>query len=270
MEIPKFGFSTNPVVDVVKGINKLGKYGFDFVEISFQEPLALPNIMKKRKLEIKKTLKNHNLELLAHSPWWNDFGSLHEHVRKGWITETKELLDVGNELGMVKMNIHPNFFSHNSKDEKSKQTSIDNNSRSLQEIVDYASSYDITIVVENNVTTWSPVKFNELKEIINGIEKIKVTVDIGHAFIEGGMELILKYIQTFKNKLGHMHFHDNHGNNDEHLPLGVALIDYNKVVQELKKLGYKETITLEVFEPDIIFSKDSMERLRRLWGSEKR
>ncbi len=265
MMIPKFGFTTDPSKDIVKGINLLGILGFDFVEVSFQEPLTTPSALNKKKKEIKEALDKYKLMLAVHTPWWNDLGTLHENVRKGWVHEIKGMLDFGNELGLKKMNIHPNFHKVNTVSHKGKETSINNNVQSLMEIADHAANYNIIIVVENNLTTFSPIGFHEYEEIVNRAKNVKITVDIGHAFVEGGMEQILKYIKTFKKRLNHMHFHDNHGENDEHLPLGVALIDYNRVVNELKKINYVETITLEVFVPDNSFQKDSMDILKRLW-----
>ncbi len=265
MQIPKFGFMTNPTNDIIKEINRRGEMDFDFVEISFQEPMALPHILRKKKHEIKKTRKKYNLFLLAHTPYWDDLGSLHENIRKAWVNETKLMLDVGNELGLQKMNLHPNFSGYNAKNEKSKQMAIMNNIRSLQEIVDYANHYGIVIVIENNPVP--PVKFNEYKQILSAVRKAKITIDIAHAFVEGEMNMILKYIRTFKNRLNHMHFHDNHGNDDEHLPLGEGLIDYKKIVKELKQINYKETITVEVFTPSVLDVKTSMEKLKKLWKS---
>ncbi|MFZ0513465.1 MAG: TIM barrel protein, partial [Candidatus Nitrosopolaris sp.] len=52
---------------------------------------------------------------------------------------------------------------------------------------------------------------------------------------------------TFGSKIIHIHWDDNHGRKDEHLPIGEGLIDHEKAVRALKDIGYDRTITLEVF-----------------------
>ena len=52
---------------------------------------------------------------------------------------------------------------------------------------------------------------------------------------------------TFRDKIIHIHWHDNHGRKDEHLPIGEGLIDHEKIVRALKNIKYDRTITLEVF-----------------------
>ena len=78
------------------------------------------------------------------------------------------------------------------------------------------------------------------------------------------MQAIIDYIRTFRKKIVHIHWHDNNGVYDEHLPIGEGLIDHKKVVKELKNINYKRTITLEVFtgKQD---AKDSANKLKELW-----
>jgi sugar phosphate isomerase/epimerase len=61
------------------------------------------------------------------------------------------------------------------------------------------------------------------------------------------MQTVINYINTFKDKIIHIHWHDNHGNRDKHLPIGAGLIDHQRAIKALKKIYYDRTITLEVF-----------------------
>lgn len=54
------------------------------------------------------------------------------------------------------------------------------------------------------------------------------------------------------------------GDSDRHLPLGAGTLDYEKFISELKRLGYDDTITLEVFSRDrdyLLLSKRKLEAL---------
>jgi sugar phosphate isomerase/epimerase len=78
------------------------------------------------------------------------------------------------------------------------------------------------------------------------------------------MQAITDYINIFKDKIIHIHWHDNHGNKDEHLPIGAGLIDHQRAIKELKNIEYDRTITLEVFTSSSD-AKASANKLRTMW-----
>ena len=69
------------------------------------------------------------------------------------------------------------------------------------------------------------------------------------------------------HKLIHIHWHDNHGKRDEHLPIGEGLIDHVETVKALKYIDYDRTITLEVFT-NSNDAKSSANKLRTIWSNE--
>ena len=78
------------------------------------------------------------------------------------------------------------------------------------------------------------------------------------------MKGVKEYLDAFADRLAHIHIHDNHGEQDEHLPLGDGKIDFKKVVKLLKGIGYEKTITFEVFTSRSDAAR-SMRFLKRLW-----
>jgi len=82
------------------------------------------------------------------------------------------------------------------------------------------------------------------------------------------MKSVLDYINTFGDKIIHIHWHDNHGRKDEHLPIGEGLIDHEKTVRALKDIEYDRydrTITLEVFT-NSNDAKSSSDKLKIMWA----
>ena len=79
------------------------------------------------------------------------------------------------------------------------------------------------------------------------------------------MKSVTEYINTFRDKINHIHWHDNHGKKDEHLPIGDGLIDHQKAIKALKDIGYDRTITLEVFT-NSNDAKSSANQLRKMWS----
>ena len=65
-----------------------------------------------------------------------------------------------------------------------------------------------------------------------------------------------------------MHLHDNRGGHaDLHLALGMGNMDVPRYVRALRRSGYDDTVTLEVFSADPHFLGHSRDRLREWWSS---
>ena len=77
---------------------------------------------------------------------------------------------------------------------------------------------------------------DEFKYIIDNTDKLFVHLNIPYAFTPGGMASVIDYINTFRDKIFHIHWHDNHGQKDEHLSIGHGFIDHQKAVKALKDL----------------------------------
>jgi sugar phosphate isomerase/epimerase len=64
---------------------------------------------------------------------------------------------------------------------------------------------------------------------------------------------------------GHVHANDNFGKEDNHLPIGTGIINFEKILRELNEAQYDETLTLEVFSRDREYLKISKEKIKRIW-----
>ncbi len=243
----KFGLLTNPSHNILEEIKLIHKLGFDYVEIGVELPTGAPEIILKNKTNILKLIKKFDSPALAHTAWWIDFGNGYEPVRRGWIEEAKISIDTAKSLNIKKINFH--FYSiglttaYSSYHKKILGTIV----KSLREVIDYANSKDITVILENSPTKRDVVGIKKYKFVIDNVPKLKVHLDIGHAFIENGMQGIKDYIFTFTDKLEHIHISDNHGEEDEHLPLGKGEINFEQIAKWLKQINYDKTITFEVF-----------------------
>lgn len=94
---------------------------------------------------------------------------------------------------------------------------------------------------------------------------MKLLLDIGHANVMTKENISLKFIKLFKKKIGHIHVSDNSGKEDDHLPLGCGKIKFDKIFSALKRTGYDETMTLEVFPEDRNYILLSLQKAKELW-----
>ena len=135
--------------------------------------------------------------------------------------------------------------------------------KSLSYLCSYASKRKVKIMLENGEE-----KFEYYKYVLDRVPKLYVHLDIGHAFISGRMKNIRKFLSYFGNRVAHIHIHDNHGKDDEHLALRKGKINWKAVVLVLKKSKYDKTVTFEVFksEKDLLKSR---QYFKKLWHNLK-
>jgi sugar phosphate isomerase/epimerase len=273
-QIPKFGILTNPSIEITKDIKSILNSGFDFVEIGMEGPEGKPEVLLRKKRAILNLLKKFKLKShIVHTSYWVDLGSDYEPVRKGWLEEFKKIIHVTHELGIKTVNLHSSskgFYV----DGKGKRITLGNWVKSLRELSKFAGRYNIEIILENVPRGGGISSAKDLKYILDKVPSVKLHLDVGHAFIHGGMDEVVDYIRIFKKRIAHVHWHDNHGDSDEHIPLGYGLIDHKRIAKEFKRIGYDGTITLEVFagsthggkvSQNRILQKASRELLTRAW-----
>src|SRR5215217_8058913 len=247
MSIPKFGLLTNPSIDILKEIRDIYDLGFDYAEIGIEVPEGNRQILINNKLQILNLLKKFKVQsTIGHTAHWIDLSSEYNSVRQAWILEAIEEVKVAKELGLTFVNFHSNV--NGLYIGKRRKIVLDNWICSLQEIISYARKLNMAVMLENVPSS-------------NGIHKVD-------EFRAGGMHEILQYIRTFQDKIAHIHWHDNHGKSDEHLPIGDGLINHRSVVEELKAINYNKTVTLEVFT-NREDAKNSAETLNKLWREVK-
>jgi sugar phosphate isomerase/epimerase len=268
---PKFGLLTDPLKSVLDEIPVFKRLGFDYVEIGIEEPQATPSILMHQKEEILASLAKNMMVPLGHTAYWVGFGSSHENVRRGWVDEGKDMIHVASALGVRILNFH--FYSRLGMvgaTETSREVFLKNFANSMKELVQFAVEEKVTLMLENvpseNGTLLESLE--SFSRVMKAVPELAFHLDVGHAFIEGRMRGVREYVDTFTERLVHVHIHDNHGKHDEHLPLGDGKIDFRKVVTILKEIKYDKTLTFEVFtsHADAVRSR---EFFKKQWGRAK-
>jgi sugar phosphate isomerase/epimerase len=259
--IPCYGLLTNPSNEILGEITKIYELDFEYVEVGIEGPEGNPLIIEKKK-EILDLLQKFKQKPIGHTAYWIDLCSDYEYVRHAWVLEAMREIKTARKIDIDLINFHANlngmFYGEKRK------ILLDNMIRSLREIVRYAHKYKIQVMLENVPLSNGIHNIDEFKYIIDNVASLFVHLDMPHAFTSGGMKPVIDYINTFRDKIVHIHWHDNHGKRDEHLPIGEGFIDHKKVVKALKGIDYDRTITLEVFT-NSNDAKSSADKLRIIW-----
>lgn len=248
--VPKFGLLTDPLESVPNEIARFHKLGFDYVEIGIEEPMATPQILMRQKDEIMNSLSANGMFALGHTAYWVNFGSSHEKARRGWIEEAKDMIHAASELSIRLLNFH--FYGRLGTvgaTDQSRKMFLQNFVSSMKELTQFAETEKLDLMLENVPSAdGRPLEsIDYFSDVMKALPSLRFHFDVAHAFIENRMKGVRDYIDAFGDRLIHVHIHDNHGKEDEHLPLGMGKIDFRKVVRFLKEINYDKTITFEVF-----------------------
>ncbi|MDE1870972.1 MAG: sugar phosphate isomerase/epimerase [Candidatus Micrarchaeota archaeon] len=267
----EYGLITKSTYGVISEIDRFSKLGFDYAEISMEEPYATPYMLRRDAKSILAALKRRGMFSIGHTAYWTDFGTMHKHVREGWIKEAMEMVLAARDLRMEYLNFH--FYPGNgftSKIPKGRKMFLENFTGAMEKLSAFAGKNNVTIMLENLGPRDSAAYLMEdFRHVLESVPRLMVHLDVAHAYIEGGNRKIEKYISAFSDRIVHIHAHDNNGKEDEHLPIGRGKIDFNRVVSSLKKIGYDRTVTFEVFTSNSDATK-SMESFERMWNPRKR
>lgn len=134
----------------------------------------------------------------------------------------------------------------------------------LQQICDHAADLDMRVAVENMVNM--PALLGRQPEEIAGIletvdrKNAGFILDIGHANTNGNVERFLE----LKDLVIHAHIHDNHGQKDEHLPVGFGTVPWKKVASAFE--GYRGRMVTE--SRSLEEGQRSLKRLKKLMKME--
>ena len=266
--IPKFGMLTDPIQPVPDEIIRFKKLGFDYAEIGIEEPLATPTILFRQRKRILELLSDNEMFAIGHTAYWVQFGSAHVKARRGWMEEAKDMIRIASQLNLELLNFH--FYGKLGRvgdTQHSREDFLDYFSSAMSELCKFGKSKRIGLMLENvPVGDYGTGGIGNYSHVMESVPQLSCHLDVAHAFIEGGMGRIEAYLKRFSPRLIHIHIHDNHGELDEHLPLGSGIIDFKKVVRWLRAIGYNRTITFEVFSSYKDAAR-SREYFRSLWES---
>jgi sugar phosphate isomerase/epimerase len=261
-----YGAMNFPVLPVLEEIDLVAAMGFDYLELAMDAPMAHHGIIAANRTAIVHALQANGLGLICHMPTFVSTADLTESIRLASVTEMRRSLEVAFDLGAAKIVLHPSMAAGLGAfvGDRIKAYAHD----FLAEMVEAAQQMRLTICLENMFPRYMlGVQPADLEEIFTSFPSLKLTLDTGHAHIDDrGEGRMLQLVEQFGSRIAHLHFSDNHGRRDEHLAVGRGTVDFTGLVRRLQAIGYDDTITLEVFEPDRQLLIDSRDRIRAMFS----
>ena len=212
---------------------------FSVWEIIGEHKHFLPNI----KNTVIEALSSYDIELQLHLPFSDiNLASVIPRARKLALDLVMDSMLVGSDIGITSMTLHPGSLS--SINWRSREWALDTSRSSMKKIYELAGETGVRINLENMpYGKWMlGHSLEELNYLSKGFEPENwgICYDIGHGFISGEGDNIMKHPRSITN----IHAHDNCGQEDSHLVPGKGNIDFRKIADALAGTGC-ETVIFE-------------------------
>ena len=255
-----FSFSSSKLVDRpfdwAYQLEDLGYSGWEIVNEGRQR-LTPENLA-----EAKQIAETTDLVITIHLPYSDlNLASMNQPIWEETVRQMKACLSLACDFARLAV-VHPGHLSPLGM--QMPDAAWSQNITGIRQICDHAADLDMKIAVENMVNM--PALLGRRPEEIAGIletvdrENVGFIFDVGHANTNGNVENFLK----LKDIIIHAHMHDNHGERDEHLPVGNGTVPWNKVAAGLK--DYKGRIVTE--SRSLEEGQRSVNRLKKLMNLE--
>ncbi|HHI30461.1 sugar phosphate isomerase/epimerase [Methanosarcinales archaeon] len=215
---------TEDPFDWAYGLEEIGFTGWEIVSEGRQ------TLTDETMARVREILETTDLQLSLHLPFSDlNLASLNVHIWEETLRQQIEYMERAAPFIEVAV-VHPGHLSPLSI--QLPDLAWRKNLEGIERLCQSAADLGVVICVENMVN----MKFifgRDASEIVGmietiGAENLAIAFDIGHANTNGVIDEFIK----FKEKIRHIHAHDNHGERDEHLPIGEGTIDWWHVTRE--------------------------------------
>ena len=246
----RFGAMNFPVRPVLSEIESLGGLGMDYIELAMDPPLAHHNTLREQKQQIRKLLRDKGLGLVCHLPTFVHTADLTDGIRRASLEETLGALQTAAELGAEKVVCHPSYIGGLAVFviEQAKSLAMD----AFAQVARRAAELDITVCVENMLPKSAAfVEPEDFAPVFQQFPHFRWVFDVGHAHLnDTAKDRSNRFFRSYGNRLEHVHISDNRGRLDDHLPVGRGTVNFDTLADELCRLQYDGTFTLEIFTQD--------------------
>lgn len=253
----KIGIMNNPSKAVYDEATFCGKAHFDFLDLTIEGPNATHVDIAK----LRPILDAYGLSITGHTDPCLPHAYPIQGVRDACFKELERCAGIFSALGAKVMNIHPCYFCPPAM----RKDLISFHIEALQPIVEMAATYGLTMVLENFKAPFDRV--STFKNLMTEVPGLKLHLDFGHSNF--GIDNHEVFCGELGDHIRHVHFSDNRSRSDDHMPLGVGTVNWQKAVNSLKAIGYNSTITLEIFcnDPNVQhkYLDLSRELIKELW-----
>lgn len=225
---------------------------FDYTRLNNLNHIEINLTLKKSSLDsftperiaaLKSRCNDHGIELSLHLPTHINIADIIPTYRRRDSKYFLKALNLADKLNAKVITAHMGFFFWFPVEKWRRKIALENFVVNLEHILEQYEGN--TCIALENVTPL-PMgsdhlllgdSVEDLKFVFSKISSplVKFCLDTGHANMSEGIEM---YLENFSEKLVIIHFHDNFGDDDAHLPVGQGGIDWNQFGALMRKFQF--------------------------------
>jgi len=238
MTIRPFFSSSARVWEAIEWVYGIEESGYQGWEIVADGSYRLDN--REAVSRIDEVLRSTNLAVTVHAPYADlNIATLNYPIWRESVGQISTCIATASQW-TDRVTLHPGYLSPVGK--MMPQAAWKQQKDALAEIGAVAREHGVLACLENmiGIREFLCRMPDELLGMVDGIEGIGITIDIGHANTVGRVKEFLPLIRM----ASHLHVHDNHGLSDEHLALGAGTIDWDLVGKRIRE-DYSGVLVVE-------------------------
>lgn len=194
--------------------------------------------------DLAQTLRQHGLEITLHGPFMDlSPGGVDRKVREVTIDRFSKTIEVATLFSPKAIVFHPGYEKW--KFDGDVDLWFKNSLKTWGPIVEEVKERGLTIAIEN-VFEESPEPLLRLLREMDS-PHFRFCFDTGHHRVFSRIPLAL-WMKTLGEYLIEVHLHDNHGEMDEHLPIGEGTFDFDELFSLFSRLRLNPIHTIEPHE----------------------
>jgi len=227
-------------------------HGLKHLEIHLtKDHLTIDTFTGSRINSLKALSQSHNIQLSFHIPYYINISEILIYLRRSNMNYLKKCVRIAGDLQARHVTLHPGSFYWFPVERWARQKALKRFVKNLRKILKVCEDMNVIMAVENSVPIPQGSDYYLLGDSVDDFDFIfsnlqsdylRFCLDTGHANMSDGP---IKYLNHFKEKLTSIHFHDNHGSNDEHLAVGRGKVVWKEFAAELKKTNFEGPIISE-------------------------
>ena len=195
---------------------------------------------------LSETLRQHQLEITFHAPFMDlSPGGVDRRVKEVTRDRFSKVIELAPFFKPKSIVFHPGYEKW--KFDGNVKMWLDSSLQTWGPLIDVAEKQGQILAIEN-VFEETP---DTLLLLLNSFESpyFRFCFDTGHHNVFSKLPLSV-WLDALGKYLAEVHLHDNHGDSDEHLPVGEGTFDFNQFFALLSEQRLSPVYTIEPHEEE--------------------
>ncbi len=206
--------------------------------------------------KLNQLAKDNNVRMALHNMHTVNIADILPYYRKKGIKYILEIVSLANKIDASHITAHIGSFYWFPAEKSMRKKALDRFIKSVGSIMEECEKKKVCFALENAVPLPFGSEYYYLGDHLEDFHYIfsrldsdyfQLCLDTGHANVGDG---VLNYITEFSSRIRVIHYHDNKGDDDNHLPVGEGTVDWIKIAEALAKIEFTGPFISECREID--------------------